>query len=93
MNKYRHLLTVAAAFCLFSNAALAQENAKTLVVADEEAGVIRFIINGEEQARLTEEGLQVRGDIVFGGMMRDAGGDSLPEEPVPASESEAPDAP
>lgn len=93
MNIYRLFLNTVVTLCVFSGAALAQEDTRTQIIVDEAAGVIRFLIAGDEQARLTEEGLQVRGDIVFGGMIRDAGGDALPEEPVPASESEAQDAP
>jgi hypothetical protein len=46
---------------------------------NEETGEIRFIINGVEQARLTRDGLKVRGNIEYGGTLRYAGGDILEE--------------
>ena len=43
---------------------------ETRIEVDEDTGIIRFIINGKEQARLTESGLYVRGDIEYGGRQR-----------------------
>lgn len=66
----------------------AQEQADTRIAVDEEAGVIRFIIDGEEQARLTSDGMLVRGNIIYGGTIRDGGPQAMTEHSAPALESE-----
>lgn len=45
----------------------------TRIEADDDADVIQFIVAGREVARLTSEGLIVRDDLRFGGMMKDIG--------------------
>ncbi|WP_146132771.1 hypothetical protein [Hasllibacter halocynthiae] len=50
---------------------------ETRIEVDEEASEIRFIIDGIEQARLTSDGLKVRGNIEYGETLRDAGGDIM----------------
>lgn len=45
----------------------------TRIDVDQEAGNIRFFINGKEAARLNEEGLFVRGKISYGGVLHDRG--------------------
>lgn len=46
---------------------------RAAVIADEEAGVIRFIIDGEEVARINDTGLHVRENVNFGGVAVDYG--------------------
>ena len=46
---------------------------QTAVLADQDAGVIRFIIEGREAARLDAAGLHVRGNIDYGGTLKDSG--------------------
>ncbi|MGE0061424.1 MAG: hypothetical protein AB7T86_05025 [Xanthobacteraceae bacterium] len=45
----------------------------TQVLVDEDAGIIRFLIDGEEVGRFTAKGLEVRDDILFGGVITDQG--------------------
>lgn len=45
----------------------------TRVETDQKAGVIRFIVNGREEARLDAEGFHVRGDVDYRGAMGDFG--------------------
>lgn len=40
-------------------------------VADQAAGIGRIVIDGKEVARFTTDGLDVPGDIKFGGVMTD----------------------
>jgi hypothetical protein len=54
--------------------ATAQPSAPRLdIVRDEGAAAFRFMIDGAEVAHLDESGLYVRGDIVYGGTLTDAG--------------------
>lgn len=43
------------------------------VVTDEKNGIIRFVIDGTEVAQITAEGLHVRNDVRFGGVITDVG--------------------
>lgn len=55
-------------------AALAQaESAQTRIEVDEQAGIIRFFIKGQETARLDAAGMHVRENIDYGGMLTDYG--------------------
>lgn len=45
----------------------------TWIEIDQSAGVIRFITGGQEQAVLDADGLHVRGDITYGGVIADEG--------------------
>lgn len=45
----------------------------TRIVIDQESGVIRFLVNGEEQARIAPGGVQVRNSIAYGGTLTDVG--------------------
>jgi len=67
---------------LFTASAMAQDAARptepateetTRLEVDDEAGVIRFIINGQEQARIDGTGLHAREDVSYGGMLTDHG--------------------
>ena len=51
----------------------AVEPAATRIVVDEETGVIRFFIEGEEKARLDAAGMHVRGNVNYGGALMDYG--------------------
>lgn len=59
---------------------------RTAVVADEEAGVIRFFIDGKEMGRFDAQGLHVRDDLVYGSELSqmpytdqaDSGGNEAP---------------
>jgi hypothetical protein len=46
---------------------------RAAVVADEQAGVIRFYIDGQELMRLDADGLHVREDVEYGGALTDTG--------------------
>jgi len=66
-------------------AAHAQINA-TAVVTDSVRGVIRFMIEGKEVARIDENGLHVANNIEYGGSITDTGADV----PVKPSSGDAP---
>lgn len=57
--------------------AAADKVAATRIEADEKAGVIRFIVEGEVRAVLDASGLHVQGDIGFGGVMTDYGAEGF----------------
>lgn len=46
---------------------------RTGMVSDERAGVLRFLIDGKEVARIDARGLDVREDISYGGSIVDYG--------------------
>lgn len=46
---------------------------ETRLEVDEKAGEIRFIIEGKEQGVLNAEGFHVRGNVTYGGTIRDVG--------------------
>lgn len=46
---------------------------KTAVVVDQERGVIRFLIEGQEKAFLDASGLHVNGDVAYTGTIKDSG--------------------
>lgn len=79
-------ITAFGAVCLFimSDQAFGQEasaaataqasgSAATRIEVDEEAGAIRFFIDGHEKARLDAAGLHVRENIDYGGTLTDYG--------------------
>ncbi|PPC99404.1 MAG: hypothetical protein CTY31_10680 [Hyphomicrobium sp.] len=43
----------------------------TAVIVDEANGIVRVMVEGKEVARFTSDGLDVPGDIKFGGVMTD----------------------
>lgn len=43
------------------------------MVTDESAGVLRFLIDGKEVARIDAQGLSIREDISYGGSITDYG--------------------
>jgi hypothetical protein len=51
-------------------------HARTTVIADEQSGAIRFMVNGKEQARIDGTGLHVRENVEYGGTITDVGVDS-----------------
>lgn len=51
------------------------QSLKTEIITDDEAGTVSIIIDGKTVGLFTKDGLHVPGDIVYGGTMRDAGGD------------------
>ena len=64
-------------FC-FSLPALAQETQsleQTRVEVDQEASVVRIIVEGREVAQVTSSGLYVVGDVNYSGIIRDSGSD------------------
>lgn len=54
-------------------------NKRVEIVEDQEAGVIRFMIEGREKAILDAAGLHVREDIYFGRQIIDIGEDGFDE--------------
>lgn len=50
-----------------ADAAQSEVAPRTAIVPDEENGVIRFYIDGEEIGRFAADGLHVRGDVGFTG--------------------------
>lgn len=46
---------------------------RTAIIEDQAAGIIRFVIDGQEVAQLDSHGLHVRENIEFGGILTDAG--------------------
>lgn len=79
------LLAIALAFTL-AHPAFAQtpesasEKPRTAVIADDEAGVLHFMIDGREMMRLDADGLRVRGDVKYGRRIIDAGDTVLDDE-------------
>lgn len=81
MHALKSLSLAALAVAFFaSSPALAEDSdpaapppEKTAVVVDEDAGVIRFFIDGQEKMRLDAAGLHVRENIDYGGMITDYG--------------------
>lgn len=71
------ILGLLAGFLVFAPmAGFAEESKDTSpdrvqMIEDDEAGVIRFIIDGQERATLDSEGLHVHGDIEFTGTTKD----------------------
>ena len=53
---------------------------QTRIETDNEANVIRFIVNGEEVGRMTERGLEIENSIVYGGVIMDRGPTPLTPE-------------
>jgi len=60
-----------ASLYIASTQVLADNAAKTRIEADEKAGVIRFIVEGEERAVLDADGLHVNGSIEYTGALTD----------------------
>lgn len=56
-----------------SKSKLPTETAQTRIEVDASTGVIRFIINGQEKARLDIGGLQVNGSITYTDTISDIG--------------------
>ena len=54
-------------------AARADSNNGTAIVTDGDHGIVRVMIEGEEVARFTTDGLQVRDAIEYGGTITDTG--------------------
>ena len=57
----------------FAQELLSKDENKTKIIVDEEAGVIRFIINGEEAAQINSNGLSIRDNFEYGGTLLDIG--------------------
>ena len=57
----------------FAQELLAKDENKTKVIVDEDAGVIRFIINGKEAAQINANGLSIRDNFEYGGTLLDMG--------------------
>lgn len=77
MNRAYLHVAAAAVFMLTGGAiAFAAKPAapeRVVIVSDHEAGAVRFMIDGKEQARLDATGLHVRGDISYDGTLTDYG--------------------
>lgn len=73
------LLAIPAALAATKSAPATPENTfrlgdgKTAVIVDQERGVIRFLIEGQEKAFLDASGLHVNGDITYTGTIKDSG--------------------
>jgi hypothetical protein len=50
------------------------------IAVDEETGTIVFVINGEKEAVLDAQGLHVRKDVQFGGVVRDTGTEAFDQQ-------------
>lgn len=89
----RAVLTAAFVIVL-SAPALAQEQshpalgdpAATRIEIDEQANVIRFIVDGQEAMRLDAAGLHVRNDIDYGGALTDYGQTGFDAQAAKAAE-------
>ena len=71
------LLALVAIALSATSYALAQKPAPAERVAmtlDQEAGAVRFVIDGHEVARLDASGLTVEGDLTYSGMITDGPG-------------------
>ena len=53
--------------------AAATEYTRTSIIADQEHGIVRILIDGKEIARFDSGGLQVRESVEYGGTMTDVG--------------------
>lgn len=87
MDKYRLPIMLLCLLFLFSSVmfasaklrATAERAAKpaakqtAILEVDDEAGAVRIIINGQEQARFDATGLHVREGVSYGGMLMDYG--------------------
>jgi hypothetical protein len=51
------------------------------LIVDEQAGVIKFVIDGVEKARIDEIGLHVAGDVAYTGTLADT--NAIAAEPKP----------
>jgi len=72
------LIIIALASALYvikdaNNGAVAEDPLRTAVVADEQAGIVRIIIEGREAARFDAAGLHVQANINYGGSLTDSG--------------------
>jgi hypothetical protein len=56
----------------------------TRIETDQKAGVIRFIVNGREEARLDATGLHVRNGISYGNTLTDVGAAGYDSPGIPA---------
>lgn len=63
----------------------------TRIEVDEQDNVIRFIVEGEERAVLGADGLHVRGDVTYGGRIKDVGEQAWPDDPAGAAQAGGPD--
>lgn len=91
------LLSLLALLMLPFSIASAQEAAvktepfeSTRIEADNEAGVIRFIVKGKVAAILMEDGLHIRESVAYGGSLTDYGAasfDKTLEEVTPRKDS------
>lgn len=77
MNRACLYVVAAAVFTLTGGAiALAGKPGtpeRVVILSDQKAGAVRFMIDGTEHARLDATGLHVRGDIGYGGTLTDTG--------------------
>lgn len=53
--------------------ATAQVTQATRIETDQKTGAIRFIVDGREVARFERDGLHVRKDVNYGGLLTDTG--------------------
>jgi hypothetical protein len=70
------LLASVFTYGIAERAASAQAHSAS-IVNDEEHGAVRVKVDGREVARFTAQGLHVRDDVKFGGVMVDAGPESF----------------
>lgn len=85
---------------LFVSPALAEQPAQSVtpqqgdrvqIIADQEAGAVRIVIDGQPVAIIDATGLHVRGSVSYGGTMTDYGSSDF--EAHAAQREEEPDAP
>ena len=67
------LLAIIVGTAAAARAYTAPAEPQTRVETDQKTGTIRFIVNGQEQARLDSTGLHVRHGVMYGGTMTDVG--------------------
>ena len=77
--KMKYIVPIVVFFVLFSALSVAYTKAQatnaavTRIEVDEQANIIRFFIDGEESMRLDPNGLHVRDNQTYGGMIMDVG--------------------
>jgi hypothetical protein len=75
-HKFRLFLILLSSVILTATttkALTAPSRPQTQIETDQKAGIIRFIVNNREQARIDATGLHVRDNIEYGGTVTDTG--------------------
>jgi hypothetical protein len=64
---------------------------QTRIEADNDSGMIRFIVKGEVAAVLTEDGFHVRRNVKYGGSTFDYGEQDFEKETAPEAKASVPE--